>query len=117
MAKPNQYKAQDFIDAIKNSGGIISTIAARVGCNWNTAKKYITEYATVQKAYQDECEKMLDMAESTVLGAIRDDKDVPTAKWYLTMKGGRERGYVPVQRQEHTGKDGEPLVITLKWNE
>lgn len=117
MAGAEQYKAQQFIDAIKNSGGIISTIAARVGCDWHTAKRYIDNYATVQQAYRDEREKMLDMAESTVLEAIRDDKDVPTAKWYLTMKGGQERGYVPVQRQEHTGADGEPLTIILKWNE
>jgi hypothetical protein len=33
------YNAQQFIKAIKNSGGIITTIAARVGCDWDTAKK------------------------------------------------------------------------------
>ena len=31
-------KQQDVLDAIKDSGGIISTIARRLHCNWNTAK-------------------------------------------------------------------------------
>ena len=63
----NGYKAADFIEAIPGTGGIITKIAAKVGCSWGTAKKYIDEYATVQVAYQDECEKVLDAAESVVI--------------------------------------------------
>ena len=81
--KNGNYTAQQFIKAIPGTGGIISTIATRVGCAWHTAKKYVTEYATVKQAYDDECEKMMDLAESTVIKAIRDG-DVGTAKWYLT---------------------------------
>ena len=106
-----RYKAQDFIDAIPGTGGIISTIAKRVGCAWNTAKRYITEYATVAKIYSDECEAITDLAELTIIKAIKDG-DTHTAKWYLTMKG-RERGYAQTQRQELTGKDGEELII--RW--
>lgn len=96
MAGNNQYRAADFIDAIPGTGGIISTIARKVGCSWHTAKKYIVEYATVAQAYADECEGITDLAESTVIRAIKDG-DVSAAKWYLTMKG-KERGYV--DRQE-----------------
>lgn len=86
-----KFTAQVFIDAIPGSGGIISTIAKRVGCAWHTAKKYCAEYATVAKAYQDECESITDLAESTVLKSIQAG-DVTTAKWYLTMKA-KGRGY------------------------
>jgi hypothetical protein len=96
MSRAN-YKAQDFINAIPGSGGIISTIAGRVGCSWHTAKKYISDYQTVQQAYDDECEKVTDLAESTVIKAIKDG-DTGTAKWYLTYKG-HGRGYIPTQRQ------------------
>ena len=96
MAGARQYKAQQFIDAIKGSGGIVSTIAARVGCAWHTAKKYIDTYPTVAKAYADETEGILDLAESTVIRGIKDG-DQTSAKWYLTMKGTR-RGYVPKQQ-------------------
>jgi len=99
----DHYKAQDFIDAIPGSGGIISTIAKRVGCAWNTARKYIDNYATVRRAYDNECEKVTDLAEAVIVKGIQD-KDVQTAKWYLTMKG-RSRGYVQSQRNEneHSG--------------
>ena len=43
------YTAKQFIEAIPGSGGIVSTIARRVGCNWYTAKKYIDNYPTVVK--------------------------------------------------------------------
>ena len=58
------YTAAQFIKAIEDSGGIISTIARRVGCDWHTAKRYIEEYATVQQAYQDERNKVIDIAEA-----------------------------------------------------
>lgn len=98
MAGANQFKAQEFIDAIPKTGGIISTIAKKVGCSWHTAKKYIDNYPTVAKAYADECEGVLDAAESVVLEGIKG-KDISVSKWYLTMKG-RQRGYAPTQRQE-----------------
>jgi len=105
------YKAQQFINAIPGSAGIISAIAQRVGCDWSTAKRFVTEYPTVAQAYQDECEKITDMAESTIIRAIKDG-DTHTAKWYLTMKG-RERGYAKTERQEITGTDGDPLQFVI----
>jgi hypothetical protein len=111
MASKEQFKAQEFIDAIPNTGGIITKIAAKVGCSWHTAKKYIDNYATVQQAYQDECEKVLDMAESVVIKKITEE-DEQTAKWYLGMKGSR-RGYVPKQAVEQSGD----LNIKLKWGD
>jgi hypothetical protein len=109
MGANNHYKAKDFIDVIPGTGGIISTIAKRVGCSWHTAKKYIDTYPTIKVVYDAECEAVLDAAESVILGDIQD-KDVQTAKWYLTMKGG-DRGYAPKTKQEVTGKDGGPIAI------
>lgn len=103
------YTAKQFIDAIPGTGGIVSTIADRVGCTWNTAKKYLDTYATVQQAYQDECERISDLATSTVLKAIRDG-DVPTAKWWLTKKRKGEFGDAV-----DVTSGGKPLII--KWVE
>jgi hypothetical protein len=91
MANRNQYKAQDFVDAIPGTGGIVATIAKRVGCDWHTAKKYIDEYATVQQAYQDECEEVNDMVVSTILKAIKDG-DTASAKWWASRKRKAEFG-------------------------
>ena len=107
-----KYTAKVFIDAIPKTGGIISTIAARVGCDWHTAKKYITTKPTIKAAYDAECESVIDMAEGVLLKGI-ESGDTADAKWYLTRKG-KHRGYA--QRQEITGADGAPLVV-VSWDD
>src|SRR5512146_2891765 len=107
MGKPNQFTAEQFITAIANSAGIITTIAKRVGCDWHTAKKYIDNYPTIQQAYDDECEAVLDMAETELYKAVKGGKDW-AVKYILATKGKR-RGYV--ERQEISGKDGGPVVL------
>ena len=57
------YTAEQFIKAIPGSGGIISTIARRVGCGWHTARDYVDKHPSVKQAYDDECEAVLDLAE------------------------------------------------------
>jgi len=109
----SKYTAQEFIDAIAGTGGIVSAIARKVGCDWNTAKKYIDTYPTVRAAYDAECEAMLDLAESTVLKNIKDG-DTQDAKWYLTKKGKR-RGYGDAV--EVTGEGGGALVVKLTWGD
>jgi hypothetical protein len=107
MAK--QYKAQDFIDAIPSSGGIISTIARKLSCSWDTVNRAIKDYPTVKSAYDNECEKVLDMAESVLLKNI-ENGDSADAKWYLSRKGKR-RGYV--ERSEVTGADGDAIPVAF----
>jgi hypothetical protein len=104
----NHHTAQEFIDAIPGTGGIITDIATRVGCCWNTAKKYITDFATVRAAWLAETEAVLDSAESVIVNDIRGAKDVQTSKWFLTMKGG-DRGYAPTHRQQISGPEGGPI--------
>jgi len=109
----NGYGAQVFIDSIPGTGGIVSAIARKVGCDWNTANKWINDAPTVKRAYDAECEAMLDLAESTVLKNIKDG-DTQDAKWYLTKKGKR-RGYG--DSMEVTGEGGGALVVKLTWGE
>jgi hypothetical protein len=91
MANRNQYTAEQFVKAIEDSGGLITTIALKVGCSWNTAAKYITIHPTVQNAYQDECERINDMAQSTIMKAIKEG-DAQMAKWWLAKKRKIEFG-------------------------
>lgn len=113
MPGKNQFRAQQFIDAIPGTGGIISSIAKRVGCNWHTAKKYIREYPTVQQAYDDECQTPVDWAESVVIRnialALREQEqtnepvDSSDAKWLLIHKG-KTRGYTTKAELDITAK-------------
>jgi len=107
MGKPNQYRAQDFIDAIPGTGGIITTIAKRVGCAWHTAKKYIDTYPTVKRAYDDETESIADLAEVGLIKALKAE-DGSMIRFYLTTKA-RHRGYVVKQEVDVTS-DGKSFL-------
>ena len=85
-----KYNTKVFIEAIKESGGIISTIADRVGCEWRTAKKWIDNYPSVLLAYNDECERVNDYAESTIVKSLKSG-DLVTSKWWIGRK--RSEGF------------------------
>lgn len=102
MPGAEQYKAQQFIDVIPGTAGIISTIARRVGCAWHTAQKYIEKYATIRRVYESECNSMLDLAELEALKLIKAG-DGSMIRWYLSTKG-KHRGYVERVEQEQLGE-------------
>jgi hypothetical protein len=89
------YKASDFIRAIPGSGGIITTIAKRVGCSWETVKRHIQKYPTVKRAYEEERESIVDLAEVKLIKAIEND-DMSAIKFYLTTIG-KSRGFTEKQ--------------------
>ncbi|GAI22460.1 unnamed protein product [marine sediment metagenome] len=99
MGRNGHFRAEQFIKAIPGTGGIVSTIASKVGCNWHTAKKYIDTMPTVRQAYDNECEIVIDMAEGVLMKGIKSG-DTADAKWYLTRKG-KGRGYVERQEFDH----------------
>ncbi len=112
------YTAQQFIDAIPGTGGIMTAIAKRVGCAWNTAKKYCYKYPTVTKVLEDEREGTLDLAETIFLDNLKLTRqlqvetqapvDTGDVRWYLATVG-KDRGYVP--RSEHSGPDGGAIAF------
>jgi len=86
--KPTKKQVKD---AIKDSGGIIDEIARRLGVSWATARSYINKWEDVKAIYDDENERVLDMAETTILESIKDG-NTQDAKWLLARKG-KVRGY------------------------
>jgi hypothetical protein len=105
-----------MIEAISGSGGIMSTIAKRLRCDWKTAKTYVNKWESTKQAFENEHEGILDMAESLLFRNMQlatkqqADGGVPVetgdAKWILSRKG-KARGYT--ERQEITGADGGPV--------
>ena len=93
-----RYTAQDFITAIPGTGGIVSMIARKVGCEWETARAWIDKYP----------------AESAVLRNIKlaaqGEGDTADAKWYLAKKGKR-RNYGDAV--EVTGEGGGPVQTEI----
>ena len=103
----NHYTAQRFIAAIPGTGGILAALADRVGCDWHTAKKYVTEYSTIAKAWDAERNKVTDKARHNILKAIQDG-DLQTSKWWLQVM---DEEFVPREKREIMGQGGGPIRI------
>lgn len=93
---------QELLKAIKNSKGSINTISKRLGVAWHTAKKAIENNENAQIAIQDEKEIFKDRCEAVVYEKVIKEKDINTAKWYLSTIG-KDRGYTEKQELEHSG--------------
>lgn len=95
-----KYTAAQFIKAIPGTGGVISQLADKVGCDWHTAKRYIEEYVTVRQAWEAERHKITDMARHNIVQAI-DGGDLALSKWWLQVM---DPDFVPTERFEHSGR-------------
>lgn len=100
---------ETVLEAIHGSAGIVSTIAKRLGVEWHTANERIQKYPEALKAFENEREGILDMAEATILTAIKQG-DTGSAKWLLSTIG-RKRGYG--DKVELSGADGGPVEISI----
>ncbi len=87
--------------AIKGSAGIISSIAKRLELSWHATEDRIKKYPSTVKAFQDEREAIIDLAESTLFSAIKQG-DTGSAKWLLSTIG-RKRGFTEKQEIEISG--------------
>ena len=103
----SKYSAQQFIGAIYGTGGIISAIADRVGCDWHTAKRYIDGYPTIKQAYDNERHKVTDKARHNIIKAIQEG-DVQVSKWWLQVM---DKDFAPRQELDLT-TGGQPLKFT-----
>lgn len=107
-----KFTAQQFIEAMPGTGGIVSAIADKVGCAWNTAKKYIDEYVTVNQAWHNERNRIKDKARHNIIREI-ERGDVQLSKWFLSTT---DEEFMPKQRQEVSGQDGGDIVIRFTGN-
>ncbi len=107
IGRNGRYTAAQFIEAIPGTGGIVTAIATRVGCAWDTAKSYINRYPTVKTAWENERHKITDIARHNIIQAITEPPtDLAMSKWWVTVMDDNFR---PPQRKEITGKDGGPI--------
>jgi len=92
MSRQYNFKEKEVLEAIKNSGGIVSTIQKKLGCDsWSTANKFILKWESTKQAFDDEQEKIIDIAEGALIKSIQEG-NTQDGKWYLSKKG-KHRGY------------------------
>ena len=110
MAREPKTSKAELLEAIAGSYGIISTIADKLGINWNTARKYIKADKEATALFESERNRILDKAESAIITAL-EKMDTQTAKWYLSIKGGG-RGYKGGKRDT---LDDEPITDLISF--
>ena len=86
--------------AIKDSYGVVGTVAKHLKCDWTTAKKYIEKWPETTQAMADARESYLDMTENACIDRIKQG-DGQMIRFVLATLG-KKRGY----GTEDAGNDG-----------
>ena len=91
MAKTYAYTEEEFIKAIKGSGGFVTEIAHRLRCSRKTVYRYKERLPAVASAMFEEKEHLLDSTESQLLKQI--NKGNMTGIIFYLKTQGYKRGY------------------------
>lgn len=99
------YKKTDILEAIEGSGGIVTTVALALNCDWHTAKSNIEKYEETREAFSGELETGLDLVEGKAYAQAKNG-DGAMIRFILATKG-RNRGYgdtppIPAETAEDT---------------
>ena len=111
MGRKRILKKKELLENIKGSYGIISTIAARLHCDWHTVDETIKLYPECMQALADENETVLDFTESKAIERIKDG-DGAMIRFILATKG-RKRGYGETAPQELDDTEDNELTIEI----
>lgn len=99
------------LKAIKDSYGVVGTVAGRLDCDWNTAKRYIDKWPETQQAILDERESYLDLTENQCIERIKQG-DGQMIRFVLATVG-KKRGYGTEERPEDTSAETETEPLTI----
>jgi hypothetical protein len=106
LSKKRKNTAERIIQALGETQGLLSLAARKAGISYATVKRYAAEFPTVKMAVQDAKSSTLDFAEGKLYQAIAQG-NLSAIIFYLKTQG-KGRGYI--ERNEITGREGEPLV-------
>jgi len=98
------------LEAVKDSAGIVSNVARKLGCDWHTARRYIDEYATAQAAFDGETQRVNDLAEVKLIEQIQAGEQW-AVKYRLSCKA-RDRGYG--EAVQVSGPGGKAVPVEVK---
>lgn len=111
MGRKRILKKKELLEAIQGSYGIISTIAARLHCNWHTVNNTIKLYPECMQALADENETVLDFTESKAIERIKDG-DGSMIRFLLATKG-KKRGYTYDDEQALDDENSQIKIVVV----
>ena len=85
MSSRKKPSKKVLLEAIKDTGGVVSRISEKIHYSWHATRAAIDNDPEILRAYQDECERVDDIAEHTVISSIAKG-DVDSAKWWLKTR-------------------------------
>ena len=107
MSTPRRFRIEQIEEALRQSAGIKSLAAKRLGCSPSAITKYLQRFPSLTKVIDDIVNENLDLAEGQLLKAIGDG-NMTAIIFYLKTKG-KDRGFA--ERREMTGVDGSAVEI------
>ena len=113
MTNKPRYPTSQVIKAIRDTKGLVSLAALKLGCDPDTVRSYAKRYPTVAVALKEERSRMTDVAELALYDRILAG-DGWAVCFYLKTQG-RDRGYI--ERHEVTGADGKEIVLRVIYDD
>lgn len=108
MSEP-KYSSDEIMQALRETNGLISLAARRLGCANQTIYNRAKKVQAVQQVINESRDELVDIAELALRSAVTGKEAWAVCLVLKTL--GKERGYV--ERQELTGADGKELKIKV----
>lgn len=101
MADKPHYTAQQMVEALESSRGLVSVAAKRMRCSPTTIRAYAKKHKSVAEAMRDQRAEVTDMAEAALFKAISNGEAWAVCFYLKTQ--GKDRGYVERTEQHQSG--------------
>ena len=111
MSRP--VSTDRIIACLGETNGLVHLAAKRVPCSPSTIYQRARDVAKVQRAIEEHRDELVDLGELALRAAVIAREPWAVALVLKTL--GKRRGYV--ERQELTGAEGEPLEVTVTWDD
>lgn len=111
MEEKPRIPTATMIQALQETNGLVSLAAKRLGCTPQNIYQRAKSTKSIQDAITQSRDELIDLAELSLRRAIVAGEGWAVAMTLKTI--GKHRGYV--ERQEITGAEGGPVVIT--WDD
>lgn len=98
LGQPEKFTAQQMIDALILTKGMVALTAKQLRCSQNTVRRYIREYPSVKQALIDTNVQTGDEVELVLYNEAVKEKNI-TALIFLAKTKFKDRGYT--ERVEH----------------
>ena len=108
-----KYTAQEVIEALDGTGGILGTVAEKLKCTTRTIQNYIADYPSVKEAWRSERLKLRSMAERSIAQQARAG-NLKAAIFIVNQLDPETGEFVsPLQRMEISGPKGDDLAVRV----